>query len=124
MMKKILIVEDDRDVAALLAYQLKAKNYEVLVAFDALQAFQIMQKESPDLLLLDINIPAGTGFSLAEKVRDFPKFFGLPFIFITSSKDPIMRERAMELNAKAYIEKPYGLPTLLKAIEDALNPQF
>jgi DNA-binding response OmpR family regulator len=68
-MKKILIVEDDQNIAKALAIRLKSAGYEVTVAPDAMTGVAAATKIQPDLALLDISVPAGNGFIVAEKIR-------------------------------------------------------
>jgi len=119
-MKRILIVDDDKDITSLLALQLTNEKYEVDVAEDAIQATRHMRKSKPDLLILDISIPAGSGFTVVESLRTTPGFFGIPFIFLTKTADPKVMEQAKKLGAKGYLVKPYDLQELLKVVRSIL----
>jgi DNA-binding response OmpR family regulator len=118
-MKKILIVEDDQNIAKAQAIRLKHAGYEVSVAPDALTGVEIALKNQPDLVLLDISLPAGNGFTVAERIRTLiPR--ATPVIFITASKQPGLREKAKELGAAAFFHKPYEPDDLLGAVQLAL----
>lgn len=119
-MKKILIIEDDKDIARLLVTQLRSQ-YQMLIAFDAVQGFRIMQQEKPDLLLLDVNVPAGSGISIAEKTLELPHLAGTPFIFISGNKDPAIYERALSLGAAAFFNKPWNAQELLDTIKKTIG---
>jgi len=113
--KKILIVEDDQKIALALALRLKSAGYETSTAFDALTGVNEAARLRPDLVLLDISLPAGSGFAVAERVRSvMPNF--TPIIFLTASKQPGLQERAQELGAVGYFEKPYEAEALLTAV--------
>ena len=113
--KKILIVEDDEKIALALALRLKSAGYETSTAFDALTGVSEAVKFRPDLVLLDISMPAGSGFEVAERMRSaMPSF--TPIIFLTASKQPGLQERAQELGAVGYFEKPYEAEALLTAV--------
>jgi DNA-binding response OmpR family regulator len=118
-MKKILIVEDDPNIAKALSIRLKNAGYEVSVAPDALTAVEVAVKKEPDLVLLDISIPAGNGFTVAERIQSLLPT-ATPLIFLTASKKPGLRERAKELGAAAFFQKPYEAEDLLGAIQLAL----
>jgi DNA-binding response OmpR family regulator len=118
-MKKILIVEDDQNIAKALAIRLKLAGYEVTVASDAMFGVSSAVKIQPDLALLDISLPAGTGFTVADRIKELLPV-ATPFIFLTASKQPGLREKARELGAVGFFEKPYDAQELLAAIEDAL----
>ena len=120
-MNKILIIEDDVKIALALSVRLKAAGYEVKKAHDALTGFHAAVNDPPDLVLLDISMPAGGGFSVAEKIRSqLPGH--TPIIFITASKLPEFRVRAAELGAIEFFEKPFEAGELLEAIRSALSP--
>ena len=118
-MKKILIVEDDPNIAKALSIRLKNAGYEVNVAPDALTAVETAVKRVPDLVLLDISLPAGDGFTVAERIQSLIPT-ATPLIFLTASKKPGLREKAKELGAAAFFQKPYEADDLLGAIQVAL----
>jgi DNA-binding response OmpR family regulator len=119
-MPKILVVEDDKKIALALSVRLKSKGHEVLIAQDALGGLNLASQKKPDLVLLDIGMPAGGGFGLAEKMQNLSATIGIPFIFLTASKDTEYRARAMQLGAAAYFEKPYDSEELLSTIDKVL----
>jgi DNA-binding response OmpR family regulator len=120
--KKILIVEDDRKIGMSLSLRLKSVGYEALLAQDALLGVSMAVKNQPDLLILDISMPAGDGFQVAEQVRRLV-LSSMPIIFLTASKQPSFRVKATEMGATAFFEKPFKSNELLAAIEAALVPQ-
>jgi len=117
--KKILIVEDDRKIGISLSLRLKSAGYEALLAQDAIMGVSMAVKHRPDLLILDVSMPAGDGFQVAEKVRRLVPG-AMPIIFLTASKLPSFRVKAAELGAAGFFEKPYKSNELLAAIEAAL----
>ncbi len=119
--KKILIVDDERDIVMALTIRLRGAGYEVVTAFDGAQAIFVAHKENPDLILLDIRMSAGDGFSVAEKLRHSPNTSSIPVIFLTGSPERNSEERAMSLGARFYIKKPYDPEELLDAIKRALE---
>jgi len=119
-MKKILIVEDDQNIAMALGVRLKSAGYETLISYDALTGLEAALKHKPDLLLLDIGMPAGNGFTVAERVQALVPT-RTPFIFLTASKQPGLRNKAAELGAAGFFEKPFKAETLLPAIRKALG---
>lgn len=119
-MKKILIVEDDQNIAKALAIRLKSAGYEVTVASDAVTGVAAALKIQPDLALLDISVPAGSGFTVADKIQELV-VTATPIIFLTASKQPGLRQQAQNLGAAGFFEKPYDADELLAAIESALG---
>ena len=121
-MKRILIIEDDRKIAMALTLRLKSAGYEATTAYCALTGVDSAVKNPPDLVLLDICLPVGNGFAVAEKIRTLVPT-PIPIIFITASKQPGFRQKANELGAAGYFEKPYEAKELLAAVQNVLNPQ-
>jgi len=119
--KKILIVDDERDIVKALMIRLQGAGYEVVTAFDGAQGIFVAHKEKPDLILLDIRMPAGDGFSVAEKLKHSVNTFSIPVIFLTGSPERNAEERATTLGARFYIKKPYDPEELLDAIKRALE---
>ena len=120
-MKRILIVEDDQKIALALQVRLKANRYAVSVASDAIQGANLGRTAKPDLILLDISMPGGDGFQLAETFHNMLETSGTPIIFITASKNPELLEKVMILGAVGLFEKPFDTEKLLYSIERELN---
>ncbi len=118
--KKVLIVEDDEKIALALSLRLQSAGYETSTAPDALSGVHSALSSRPDLVLLDISLPAGSGFTVAERVRRSASA-NIPIIFLTASKQPGFRERALELGAAGYFEKPYEAEALLTAVHQHLG---
>jgi DNA-binding response OmpR family regulator len=120
-MKKILIVEDDQKIALALMIRLKANGYNAAVASDALTGASQAREMKPDLILLDISMPGGNGFQLAETFQRMPETNGTPVIFITASKTPGLLHKVMQLGAIGLFEKPFDTEKLLNVIDGKLN---
>jgi DNA-binding response OmpR family regulator len=118
--KKILIIEDDRKIAMALAVRLKSAGYDASMAYDALSGVNDAVTCRPDLVLLDISIPAGNGFSVAERMKALIPT-PTPIIFLTASKQASFRERAQQLGAAGYFEKPYEADALLAAVHQQIG---
>jgi len=119
--KKILIVDDERDIVKALMIRLQGAGYDVVTAFDGAQSVFMAHKEKPDLIILDIRMPAGNGFSVAQKLKNSIQTFTIPVIFLTGSPERDAEEKAMALGARFYIKKPYDPEELLDAIRRALE---
>ncbi len=122
--KRILIVDDERDIVKALTIRLQRAGYGVVTAFDGAQGIFMAHKEKPDLVILDIRMPAGNGFSVAEKLKQSPDTLAIPVIFLTGSPEKNSEEMAMALGARFYVKKPYDPEELLDAIERALEKNF
>ncbi len=118
--KKILIVDDERDIVKALTLRLQANGYHTVAAFDGVQGVFMAHKERPQLIILDIRMPAGDGFSVAEKLKESKRTSRIPILFVTGSPDRDAEERARALGARYFIKKPYDPEELLDAIRRAL----
>jgi DNA-binding response OmpR family regulator len=119
--KKILIVDDERDIVKALTIRLGASGYEVVSAYDGAQGVFLAHKEKPDLILLDIRMPSGDGFSVAEKLKKTSRTTRIPILFLTGSPEREAEEKALALGARFYIKKPYDPEELLDAVKRALE---
>jgi CheY-like chemotaxis protein len=118
--KTILVADDDPEIVKLLSIQLKRAGYEVLAAMDGLQAVMIVHKSTPDLIILDMLMPAGGGASVLEKLGGSIQTMGIPVIILTSFEHT--KERAEQFKAFRFFTKPHDPDELLKAIEEAIGP--
>ncbi len=119
-MKKILVIEDDAKIAAALRVRLLDAGYEVFTAGDGFTGLKMTMTYEPDLILLDIMMPVGMGFSVAARLHDLG-LEKIPIIFITASKRTGLRKTAQQLGAAGFFEKPYDAEELLAAIKLIVN---
>lgn len=119
--KKILVVDDERDIVKALMIRLQGAGYDVVTAFDGAQGVFMAHKEKPDLIILDIRMPAGNGFSVAERLKRSDYTLTIPVIFLTGSPETNAEEKARAVGARFYIKKPYDPEELLDAIKRALE---
>jgi DNA-binding response OmpR family regulator len=120
-MKRILVVEDDPKIAAALRIRLEAAGYQVITAGDGFSGLKAAVTHKPQLILLDIMMPVGMGFSVAERLKDLGGA-DIPIIFITASKRAGLRKTAQRLGAAGFFEKPYDAEELLAAVHLILGP--
>jgi two-component system, OmpR family, alkaline phosphatase synthesis response regulator PhoP len=118
--KKIVLIEDEENLVKALTIRLRANGYEVAYAFDALQGVQKIHKEKPDLIILDIRIPGGDGFLVAQRLKNSTFTKDIPIIFLTGLPESEGKKKALELGAKFYVQKPYNPEDLLDMIQSAL----
>jgi DNA-binding response OmpR family regulator len=120
--KKVLIVEDDADVR--LGYQvlLKAHHYDTAFAIDGVSAISEANKQQPDLIILDLGLPAGDGFVVLERFRAIPSLASIPVIVVSARDVHANKERALKAGAKAYLQKPWNDTDLLAIMRLASGP--
>jgi two-component system sensor histidine kinase/response regulator len=121
-MKTVLLIDDDNIFLLTIGVRLKSMGYTVCTAKDAASAITVVRKTSPDVIVLDVSLPAGDGFLVAERLQSLITSAATPIIFVTASEKSGLRERAMKLGAVAFLAKPFDALTLADAIESALSP--
>jgi CheY-like chemotaxis protein len=121
-MKTVLLIDDDNVFLLTIGVRLKSMGYTVCTAKDAVNAISAVQKNNPDVIVLDVSLPAGDGFLVADRLRNLISTALPPIIFVTASEKPGLRERAMKLGAVEFLNKPFDATTLVDAIEAALSP--
>src|SRR5262245_37038867 len=115
---KILIADDDSDFLALIAFTLGQASYLVVKACDGAYATQAFEAKSPDLVLLDINMPKLSGFQLCEAIRAKSR---VPVMMLTVRGEEEDLVKAIELGADDYLNKPFSPRTLLARIKALLR---
>ena len=113
-MKKILVVEDEKDIQNIIKAFLENAEYKVETADDGLDAINFIQKNNYDLILLDIMLPKVDGFTICEMIR---KNSNVPIIILTALTDEESQLKGFDKLADDYITKPFSMPVLLKHIE-------
>jgi CheY-like chemotaxis protein len=121
-MKTVLLIDDDNVFLLSIGVRLKSMGYTVCTAKDAASAISVVRKTSPDVIVLDVSLPAGDGFLVAKRLQAIISYAVTPIIFVTASEKPGLRERAMKMGAVAFLAKPFAATTLADAIETALLP--
>jgi DNA-binding response OmpR family regulator len=120
--KRILCVEDDREIAALIAEDLADRGYEVILAHDGGAALRCLSREPPHLALVDVNMPEMSGFDLLVRVKALPsRFAAIPFVFLTALSDRESELAAWRLGADDYVTKPVDFELLSALIAARLR---
>jgi Response regulators consisting of a CheY-like receiver domain and a winged-helix DNA-binding domain len=115
---KILAVDDDPDLLALVAFALAQAGFVVVKAVDVPSALRVFAAEAPDLAILDINLPGGTGFEICEAIR---KQSRVPVMMLTARGEEEDLVRALDLGADDYLTKPFSPRTLLARVRALLR---
>jgi CheY-like chemotaxis protein len=119
--RKILIVDDNADIRLGMHLRLKANQYETFFAADAFAGVAEARKHRPDLIILDLGLPAGDGFTVMERLKQVPFLAVIPII-VVSARDGIgNQKRAYDAGAKAFLQKPVNDAELLAVIRQALG---
>jgi two-component system, cell cycle response regulator len=118
--QKILIVDDDEDIRRLLNMRLRTQEYQTVFASDGTNALAIARRERPDLVLLDLGLPGGDGFSVMERMRHLADLQMTPVVVVSARVDPMTKQLALEAGAAAFVGKPVDKDELFAAIDSAL----
>jgi CheY-like chemotaxis protein len=119
--KKILIVDDDPEVRLSLHVRLKANNYAVVFAGDGVASIAEARKHMPDLIILDLGLPAGDGFSVLERLKANDSLSMIPVIVVSGRVRIPNKDRALAAGAIAFLQKPVDNGRLLSEIRRALG---
>lgn len=120
-MKTIAIIEDNENVADLIAYKLR-KHYRVVRAGDGLEGLELIRREAPDLVVLDIMLPNLSGFEILQRVRKDPKTATLPVLVLTALSLEQDVARGIDLGANDYMVKPFRPSELLVRVQRLVEP--
>jgi DNA-binding response OmpR family regulator len=105
-MAKILVVEDDKDIRQLLHMQLTAAGYDTAFATDGASALGVARRERPDVIVLDLGLPAGDGFVVMDRLRSIADLEMVPVVVITA-REQTEGEKAVQLGARSFLSKPF-----------------
>jgi DNA-binding response OmpR family regulator len=117
---KILIVDDDPELRRGLNLRLRANNYETAYATDGLSAIAMAQKERPNLIILDLGLPAGDGFTVLDRLQQSAHLSNIPVIVLSAQDSQSSRTRSLQAGAMAFFQKPADNAKLLSAIRTTL----
>lgn len=118
MAKKIVVVDDEKPIADILQFNLEKEGYDVLTANDGNEALELILKEVPDLVLLDIMLPGKDGMEICREVR---KSHDMPIIMLTAKDDEIDKVLGLELGADDYVTKPFSTRELIARVKANLR---
>lgn len=121
MAYKLLIVDDDKDIAEALKSILIRENYEVIVAFDGSEALIKIKEGNPDVIILDLMLPKLSGFEVLKEVREKYKDKWRPVIIISAKSELDAIKKCYDFEADLYLTKPCGIEYLLKGIKTMIS---
>ncbi|MBI5630062.1 MAG: response regulator transcription factor [Elusimicrobia bacterium] len=115
---KILVVEDDRNIAKVLRYNLEKEGYAVVSCFDGEAGLEAFRKENPDLAILDLMLPKLNGFEFCKAARQGSR---TPILMLTARKEEVDRILGLEMGADDYVTKPFSVRELLARVKAILR---
>ena len=121
VMSKILIIEDEPDLTKVLRKRLLGQGFEVIAAADGYQGVEFAHKEKPDLIILDLMLPAGDGLSVLKNIKMSARTRYIPVVVLTGMKDEEYKQKVTDEGVEAYLEKPYEPDVLITTIKNVLK---
>ncbi|MGB2604563.1 MAG: response regulator [Candidatus Sulfotelmatobacter sp.] len=118
---KIMIVDDDPDLRQALRLRLRANHYQTVSAVDGYSAIALAYKEHPDLIILDLGLPAGDGFVVLDRLQKSDHLSDIPVIVLTARDPQSSERRALQAGAAAFFQKPVDNTELLDVIRASLS---
>lgn len=119
--RRILLVEDNQDNMMLVADILQSLDYEVLLAGNGQRGVELAQAEKPDLILMDLALPAMDGWTATRAIKAMPDLQHIPIVALTAHAMPGDRERALAAGCDDYIAKPINMKELVSKLEQLLS---
>ena len=120
-MKRILAVDDEPHILKLVSFSLKAKGFEVIEATDGLSAVEVAEKEQPDLILMDVMMPACDGYEACRRIKANPKTANIPVVMLTAKTQLTEQKAGLDAGALDYICKPFTPKDLVAQVNGFLG---
>jgi len=119
--QKTVFVVDDNDTNLSVAKETLKEQYRVMTLPSAVKMFSLIEKVTPDLILLDIEMPEMDGFEALSRLKENAAYSKIPVLFLTSMNDPAITERGFQLGVAGFITKPFSETVLLNLVKTHLN---
>lgn len=119
--EKILVVDDAEHIVELIKYNLEKNGYNVICAYDGIEALELAKKELPHLIILDIMLPKMDGYDVCKSIRNDPSISTMPIMMLTAKGEEFDKVLGLELGADDYITKPFSVRELLARVKAILR---
>ncbi len=119
--KRILLIEDEEDIAALIKLQAEVSGYKLHVEVDGINGYRAIEREKPDLVILDIMLPGQNGFDVCRKMKANQDLRNVPVIILTAKREELDMVLGLELGADDYVAKPFSPKVLFSRIKAVLR---
>ena len=121
MSDKILVVDDEREIADVIGLYLQNENFEVVKCYNGKDALEAVEKEHPSLAILDVMLPDSDGIEVLKKIRRNPDLKRVPVIMVTAKSSEIDKVKGLDNGADDYITKPFGIMELISRVKALLR---
>lgn len=119
--KRVLIIEDEKDLVDTLKFRLNANGYDTLVAYDGRSGFEMAKTEKPDIVILDLMLPKMDGYKICGLLKKDSRYSQIPIIMFTARAQAEDVKLGLEMGADAYITKPFEPKILMDKISELLE---
>ncbi len=120
-MARVLVIDDERDIAHVMRLLLEQRGHEVFVAEDGSRGLALAQRQTPDVILLDLMMPVMDGFAALQSVKADPRTLDIPVVIITAMQPEQVEQRCYSMGARAYVRKPFDVGILVGTVEDLIE---
>jgi phosphate regulon transcriptional regulator PhoB len=121
MSKRVLIVDDEKDIVDLVTYNLEKEGFRALKAYDGEKALEVARTSKPHLILLDLMLPGIQGLEVCKILRNRPETAYVPIIMLTAKGDEVDKVLGLEIGADDYVTKPFSIKELMARIRALLR---
>ena len=121
MRKKVLLIDDDAVLSRLISVRLRGAGYDVAVACDGVQSISAVRRERPDVILLDIGLPGGDGYTVLKRLKAIVHVSAVPIIVVSGRAAETDAERMLAAGADDYFQKPVDLDRLAARMGELLG---
>ena len=121
MSKTILIADDEPNIVISLEFLLEQSGYRVRVAHDGREALDAMERETPDLVLLDVMLPLVSGYDVCQRIRQNPAWASVRIVMLTARGREVEVTKGLAVGADAYVTKPFSTRELIATIREQLG---
>src|SRR3990167_9478109 len=119
--KRIILVEDEEDIAALIKLQAELSVYKCHVEVDGINGYRAIEREKPDLVILDIMLPGENGLDVCRRIKSNPELKNTPIIILSAKGEELDIVLGLELGADDYVQKPFSPKVLFSRIKAILR---
>ena len=119
--KRIILVEDEEDIAALIKLQAEAFGYKIHVEVDGINGYRSIEREKPDLVILDLMLPGENGLDVCRKIKNSPELKQIPVIILSAKGEELDVVLGLELGADDYVAKPFSPKVLFSRVKAVLR---
>ncbi|UKN01362.1 response regulator [Paracrocinitomix mangrovi] len=120
MSKKIVIVDDEPNIVMSLEYAFKKKGHQVFIARDGSEAIEIIKKELPDAVVLDVMMPKVDGFNTLKQIKNSPELKNCRVVFLSAKNKESDIQKGLDLGADKYLTKPFSVKKVITEVEELL----